>query len=270
MKHTLTIAGSDPGGGAGVQADIKTMHAFGVYATSVVTAVTVQNTREVRDVIALPAELVRAQCDVVFDDFPISAVKTGVLASAEVVLAVAEVIAARGIQRLVVDPVMGSSDGFVLLEDDAVDAMRTSLLPLARVVTPNVPEAERLAGMKIGSLEDMKRAAAKIAGAGVEAVVITGGHADFAPGIDVLYQGEATRELRPSESVPSAGVHGTGCAFSAAVAAGLALGRPVDAAVEEAKRYVATLIATSIAPGGGKRVGDHFYAARARETGPAQ
>lgn len=258
MKQALTIAGSDPGGGAGIQADIKTMHALGVFATSVVTAVTVQNTFEVRDVIALPGELVRAQCDVVFDDFDIAAVKTGVLGSAEVVDAVCDVLGERGVRSIVVDPVMASSDGFVLLEDDALDAMRTSLLPIALVVTPNVPEAERLSEVKIESLSDMKKSAEQIARSGVGAVVIKGGHAEFAPGLDLLYHNGTFREYPSGEDLSAADVHGTGCAFSAALAARLALGDSVERSVEAAKQYVEAIIKGAFAPGKGRRVGDHF------------
>ena len=259
MKSALTIAGSDPGGGAGIQADTKTLHALGVYATSAITAVTVQNTSEVRDVVALPGELVRAQCDAVFDDFQIAAVKTGMLGSAEVVTVVADVIRERKVQSLVVDPVIGSSDGFILLEDDALEVLRTSLLPLARVVTPNIPEAERLAGMKIKSAADMHAAAKQIAALGAQAVVITGGHAPFAPGLDILHHNQTTKEYPPESPLDHPDVHGTGCAFSAAIAAHLALGDSIEDAVGKAKRYVTAIMQHALAPGAGRPIGHHFH-----------
>jgi hydroxymethylpyrimidine/phosphomethylpyrimidine kinase len=259
MKTALTIAGSDPGGGAGVQADIRTMRAIGVHPASVITALTVQNTSEVRDIVALPGELVRSQCDVVFDDFDVAAVKTGMLASAEIVSAVVDVCRARSVGSLVVDPVMGSTSGFSLLEDDALEVLRGQLLPLARVVTPNLPEAETLADMEIGSLDGMRDAARKIADSGARAVVVKGGHADFAPGVDVLIADGTLHELRPDGPVASRAVHGTGCAFASAIAARLAMGDGVEDAVAAAKRYITGLIRTASLLGKGHPQGDAFW-----------
>jgi hydroxymethylpyrimidine/phosphomethylpyrimidine kinase len=260
LPQALTIAGSDSGGGAGIQADIKTLSALGVYAASVITAITAQNTVEVREAMALPSALVRAQLDAVFDDLDIAAAKTGMLASAEIVETVADVLAARGFTTLVVDPVMISKSGHRLLDADAVESLRRRLLPLALVATPNLHEASLLAGAEIRSLDDMRRAARAIAAMGPRAVVVKGGHAAFALAVDVLCEGDEVTELRPEGPVTPAGVHGTGCTFSAAIAARLARGDGVRAAVTAAKRYVTEVIRRAPRIGRGHPPGNHFYA----------
>jgi hydroxymethylpyrimidine/phosphomethylpyrimidine kinase len=259
MKQALTIAGSDSGGGAGIQADLKTFHAHGVFGASVITAVTAQNTREVRAAYDLPVEVIRAQLDAVLDDLEIGAAKTGMLSSAAIIDTVAGALSARGFKNLVVDPVMVSKSGYRLLRDDAVGALTTRLVPMARVVTPNLHEAALLAGFEIGSIADMRRAAEKIAALGARAVVVKGGHAPFALAVDVLWADGEMRELRPDLPVRERSVHGTGCTFSAAITARLARGEPLGTAVEKAKRYVTRVIAHAPDIGHGHPPGGHFY-----------
>ncbi len=259
MKQALTIAGSDSSGGAGIQADIKSMHAHGVFAASVITAVTAQNTIEVRDAMDLPVAMIRAQLDAVFDDLDIAAAKTGMLSSAAIIETVASFLSERRFDRLVVDPVMISKSGFALLQSDAVESLRTRLLPLALVATPNLHEAADLIGSPIESLDDMRDAARRIADMGPRTVVVKGGHASFSPGTDVLYDGESCVELRPTHFCAGKSVHGTGCTFSAAITARLALGEDVTTAVSHAKEYITRAIANAPDIGGGHPPGHHFY-----------
>lgn len=259
MKQALTIAGSDSGGGAGIQADLKTFHAHGVYGASVITAVTAQNTQQVRSALDLPVDMVRAQLDAVFDDFDIAAAKTGMLSSPDIIEAVADVLRTRRFENLVVDPVMVSKSGFRLLHPDAIDALRRLLVPRALVVTPNLHEAALLAGMPIETLEDMTRAATAIAKMGPKAVVVKGGHARFALAVDVLQIADTVTILEPEGPVAERSVHGTGCVFSAAIAARIALGETVATAVRNAKRYITQVIRHAHEPGHGHAVGDPFY-----------
>ncbi len=260
MKQALTIAGSDSSGGAGIQADLKAFHAHGVFGASVVTAVTAQNTLEVRSSFDVPPEVVRDQLEAVLDDLEIAAAKTGMLSSAAIVETVADVLGERGLKNLVVDPVMVSKSGFRLLRDDAIDALSTRLIPMARVVTPNLYEASLLAGFEIASVDDMRRAAERIAALGPRAVVVKGGHAAFALAIDVLWSAETgVEELHPDGPVRERSVHGTGCTFSAAITARLALGEDTRTAVTAAKRYITRVIARAPAIGHGHPPGAHFY-----------
>lgn len=259
MKQALTIAGSDSGGGAGIQADIKAIQAHGVFAASVITAVTAQNTREVREAWEVPLEMIREQLGAVFDDLDIAAAKTGMLSSTAIIETVAGFLRERGFENLVVDPVMISKSGFALLKEDAVAALRSELLPLARVATPNLHEAAHLTGRPIESLADMHEAARRIADMGPRAVVVKGGHAPFSPGTDVLFDGGATTELHAERVHEGKSVHGTGCTFSAAIAARLALGEDVPTAVAAAKDYVTRAIAAAPAVGSGHPPAGHFY-----------
>jgi len=259
MKQALTIAGSDSGGGAGIQADLKTFAALGVFGTSVITAITAQNTREVRGAYELPVEWIRAQMEAVLDDFEIGAAKTGMLSSVEIIDTVADVLEERGLKNLVVDPVMVSKSGYRLLRDDAVSALKSRLLPMARVVTPNLHEAALLAGYEINSIDNMKRAAGEIASLGARAVVVKGGHASFALAVDVLFSDGEIEELHPDGPVRERSVHGTGCTFSAAIAARLAYGDSVRDAAHAAKRYITRVIAAAPDVGGGHPPGGHFY-----------
>ncbi|MFB9235639.1 bifunctional hydroxymethylpyrimidine kinase/phosphomethylpyrimidine kinase [Plantactinospora siamensis] len=258
----LTIAGSDSGGGAGIQADLKTFAALGVFGASAVTALTAQNTAAVRGVHPTPAPFVLAQVEAVLDDLPVAAVKTGMLATAEIVRTVAGLAAAGRLPRLVVDPVMVSSSGHRLLEPDAERRYVEELLPHAQVLTPNLREAEVLLGRRIGTLAEQRAAAADLAALGPATVVVKGGHSvSDTPGeaVDVLWHRGAARELR-SRRVEGGNNHGSGCSFASAIAALLARGRPVEAAVTEAKAYIWTAIrgAAGWSLGAGHGPLDHF------------
>jgi hydroxymethylpyrimidine/phosphomethylpyrimidine kinase len=275
MRHALTIAGSDPCGGAGIQADLKTFAAFGVYGTSAVTAVTAQNTRGVLAVAPLPADLVTAQIEATARDVRIDATKIGMLATAAIVEAVAAAIEDLALPAVVLDPVMVSSSGRRLLDEDGVRALRFELLPRAHVITPNIPEAEALSGCRIHSAGDRRRAAERLIDMGAGAVIITGGHPigsprkpgngpdeDGAVAVDLLFDGSAFIESRTPRAGTGGRTHGTGCAFASALAAGLALGDTLPAAAARAQQYVAGGIAHGVAVGRGARVLDHFWQTR--------
>ena len=256
-RVALTIAGSDSSGGAGIQADLKTFAALGVYGTSAITAITAQNTVEVVEAAILSADLVTAQIEAVASDIEIHAVKTGMLGDAAVVEAVAAAIKELELPLLVVDPVLASTGGALLLDDDGLEMLQRLLLPLARVVTPNLPEAEVMGGQPIRSDDDLKEAARRIHGMGAAAIIITGGHGDGGQVRDVLFDGHAFSEfLVPRVDGPSP--HGTGCTFSAALAAYLALGHSLPDAAEAAQKYVAAAIARSLSIGDGDRLLGHF------------
>ena len=258
IPRALTIAGSDSGGGAGIQADLKTFSAFGVYGMTAVTAITAQNTVGVQAILELPVDLVTAQIDSVMSDIGVDAAKTGMLGSFEIVQAVSDAIRDRGIQRLVVDPVMVAKSGDVLLQDDAVEAVRTRLLPLALVATPNLPEAEVLTGLAIRDQNGMRIAARAIAALGVEWVIIKGGHlSDDQDAVDLVFDGREFAALS-SARVATKNTHGTGCTFSAAIAAGLARGFEPGDAIRRAKRYVTRAIETSLAIGAGHGPTNHL------------
>lgn len=258
MKTALTIAGSDSGAGAGIQADLKTFAAHGVFGTSAITALTAQNTRGVQGVFPVSAEFVRMQIDSVVSDLGCDAVKTGMLATAVIVEAVAAAVHCLELPNLVVDPVMVAKGGDKLLDADAVHAVRSTLLRLARVVTPNVPEAEVLAEMRIGSVADMRAAAEKIMRFGPAAVVIKGGHLPGPEATDVLLDGsKATTISTPRLEGPH--THGTGCTFAAAIAARLAQGASLEGAVRGAKQYVSGAMRHGIDLGGGHRPLGHFW-----------
>jgi len=246
----LTIAGSDSGGGAGIQADLKTFAAHGVYGVSAITAVTAQNTRAVSAVEALSPGIVAAQIAAVVDDFQVAALKTGMLANAAIIGAVSRVLRVSRVGPLVVDPVMVAKSGDRLLDADALDALTRDLLPLAAVVTPNLPEAEVLAGIPVRTLDDQREAARRIVALGARAVVVKGGHAQSSEIVDVLFDGQAFTEFR-GERVPGTSTHGTGCTFSAAIAAQLALGRGIQEAIPLAQAYVAKAIRNAPGLGGG-------------------
>ncbi|CUQ65016.1 bifunctional hydroxymethylpyrimidine kinase/phosphomethylpyrimidine kinase [Candidatus Nitrospira inopinata] len=257
-KQVLTIAGSDSGGGAGIQADIKAMSANGVFAMSVITAVTAQNTEEVTDVFELPPAIVAAQIDAVFDDFDVAAVKTGMIGSAATVEVIASMLKPQNVVNLVVDPVMVSKSGHALLKSEAIDALRTHLFPLALVVTPNVQEAQQLSGIEITSLADARRAAKVIADFGCRYVLIKGGHLQADRATDVLYDGRFFNVFK-GELIKTPHTHGTGCTFASAIAAHLALGKPIVDAVHAAKAYVTEAIRHGLAIGHGHGPTDHFY-----------
>jgi len=250
----LTIAGSDPSGGAGVQADLKTFHQFGAYGEAAITLLTVQNTVRVSRVQVLPPWLVLEQIAAVIEDIPPAAAKTGALGSAEVVEAVARAAAGWSFP-LVVDPVMISKHGLPLLPQDAIGIVRRKLLRRAALVTPNVPEAEALAGMKIVTLNDMREAAAAIHRLGAGAVLIKGGHL-AGDATDVLYDGREWRDF-PGERIETPHTHGTGCTYSAAITAGLASGKALADAVAAAKRFIEAAIRTNPGLGHGEGPVNH-------------
>ena len=258
MKRALTIAGSDSGAGAGIQADLKTFAAHGVYGTSAITAVTAQNTLGVTGVHVLPAEFVTLQIETVVADIGCDAVKTGMLATSALVEAVAAAVEALELPNLVVDPVMIAKGGDRLLDADAVHAIRVSLLRLARVVTPNIPEAETLADLQIQTVDDMREAGRRILRTGCRAVVVKGGHLVGPDSVDVLVQaGQDT--LLTASRLTGPHTHGTGCTFAAALAAHLALGREVEAAARAAKDYVTGAMRHGVAVGRGHQPLGHFW-----------
>jgi hydroxymethylpyrimidine/phosphomethylpyrimidine kinase len=242
--RVLTIAGSDSGGGAGIQADLRTFAAHGAYGTSAITALTAQNTLGVRAVHAAPADFVAAQIDAVFEDIPPDAVKVGMLADAAIVVAVAGRLAAWSGPPLVVDPVMIAQSGDPLLADDAVAALRERLLPLATVITPNLPEAERLAGRSARSLADRRELAAEIGRAAGTAVLLKGGHAPGDDIVDLLWHDGRVEEVAHPRLATGAG-HGTGCTLSSAVAARLARGEPLAAACRGAIEWLSAALAAA-------------------------
>ena len=270
MRTALTIAGSDSSGGAGIQADLKTFAAFGLYGASAITAVTAQSTRGIEATLALPADLVIAQIEAVAGDLTIDATKIGMLANAAIVEAVAAAIQELDLPLVVVDPVLVSSSGERLLDEDGVRALCAELLPRARVVTPNVPEAEVLSGLRIQSMDDVREAARRMHGLGAAAVIITGGHGFDRPTglaaagvkiVDLLFDGHVFHEyLAPR--IDSEHTHGTGCTYASAVAAGLALGMDLPAAASRAQRYVGGAIANAPGIGHGHGPIDHFWERR--------
>ena len=255
----LTIAGSDSGAGAGVQADLKTFAALRVFGTCAITAVTAQNTAEVREVFALPVPLVREQIDAVLDDFQVAAVKTGMLATAEIIETVADFADAARLPSLVVDPVLVSSTGTPLLDDDAIASYTKRLLPAARVFTPNLFEAGVLLGADVRSTDDQRKAARALASMTDGAVVVKGGHGEGAA-VDVVCAGDDLYELTAPRVVTDHN-HGSGCSFASATAAGLATGLSVRAALEQAKDFVHRAIvgAARWNLGSGHGPLDHFH-----------
>ena len=250
LPVAMTVAGSDSGAGAGIQADLKTFRAMDVFGVSVITCITAQNPDEVRGVEAISPELVRLQMATVCDGFPVAALKTGMLYSSGIIAAVAAELRNRRLANVVVDPVMVATSGARLLRDDAVDALRRELLPLATVLTPNLPEAEILCGHEIRSPDEQRAAAEEIGRRFNVACVVKGGHAARGDVLDVLYV-NGGREDWSLPRVDRAETHGTGCTFSAAVAGALALGETLPVAVGRAKMFVTDALRSA------PRVGDH-------------
>ena len=249
LPIALTIAGSDSGGGAGIQADLKTFAALGVHGTSAITAITAQNTVRVTDILELPVELIRAQIAAVVEDMGVQAAKTGMLSSAEIIEAVARAVEDFRIRNLVVDPVMVAKSGAKLLRDDAVATMRRRLIPLAAVITPNLPEVSVLLGRAVETLAERRVAAADLVALGARAAVVKGGHA-AGDAVDVFADGSSVVELRAGR-IDTHNTHGSGCVFSAAIAAGLARGLDTLGAVRQAKDFITAAIANSLEVGQG-------------------
>ena len=258
MRTALTIAGSDSGGGAGIQADLKTFAAHRVYGTSAITAVTAQNTRGVQAWEPVSAGLVVAQIVSVMADIGADAIKIGMLANAAIVRATAETLRRFAPAHVVVDPVMIAKGGDRLLLEDAVDALRSALLPLAHVVTPNIPEAEVLAGMPIRSLDDMREAGRRILACGPRVVLVKGGHAEGPESVDVACTAERVFEIR-GPRLETRSTHGTGCTLSSAIAANLALGLADDEALREARRYLEGAIRDAPPIGSGHGPLNHMW-----------
>jgi hydroxymethylpyrimidine/phosphomethylpyrimidine kinase len=255
----LTIAGSDSGGGAGIQADIRTFAFHCVHGTCAITCVTAQNTLGVTRVDALPAASVVAQIEAVVSDIGVGAVKTGMLLNQEIIAAVAERVRALGLANLVADPVMVSRTGARLMDDDAVATLRNALLPLAAIVTPNRYEAQLLSGLQIHTLDDMRAAAQQIHRLGAKAVLVKGGSMEGSlRGVDVWFDGHKLETLKTSV-VDTANTHGSGCTLSAAAAANLALGKDPLSAIKQAKEYVTAALAHSLSIGSGSGPLGHFF-----------
>lgn len=257
VPTALAIAGSDSGGGAGIQAHLKTFSALGVYGMSALTAITAQNTRAVTAVFELPPEIVAAQIDAVVADIGVDAVNTGMLANSELIRVVAQKVREHKLSPFIVDPVMVAKSGDRLLREDAVEALREELIPLATVLTPNLPEAEVLLGRPIETLDDMRAAAAELVELGAGSVVVKGGHRAGDP-IDVFYDGERYVELL-GKRIETTSTHGTGDTFAAAIAALLAHGEDLEGAIRGAKQYLTTAIERAYPIGHGHGPVHHFH-----------
>lgn len=261
-NRVLTIAGSDSGGGAGIQADIKSISAMGCYAASAITAITVQNTLGVLAVHPVPLEILEGQIDAVLSDIGADAIKIGMLHSSEVVHLVADMIGKYGIRNVVLDPVMVSTSGHRLIEDDAVEVIKTRLIPLARVITPNIPEAEILAGCRISGEHDFDEIARKLSAFGNVSVMLKAGHLEEDYLVDYFYNAEdGTMTKLPSRRVHTANTHGTGCTLSSAFAAALAKGEDLTSAARSSKKYIeqAIISGAEYEIGGGHGPVNHFF-----------
>ncbi|HHP7233252.1 MAG TPA: bifunctional hydroxymethylpyrimidine kinase/phosphomethylpyrimidine kinase [Desulfobacterales bacterium] len=238
-RKVMSIAGSDSGGGAGIQADLKTISALGCYATTVITALTAQNTRGVTGIHAVPAEFVDRQIESVLSDIGTDAVKIGMLFSVELIQVVAEALRRHAVTNVVLDPVMVAQSGDKLLQDDAVEALKRELFPLAAVVTPNLPEAAVMLGRPPEELADLKSAATELADLGGRSILIKGGHSEGSRSDDLLYLVESDRFVTLSgPRIETVNTHGTGCTLSSAVAARLACGADIETAVRDAKAFI--------------------------------
>ncbi len=270
IKVALTIAGSDSCGGAGIQADLKTFQAIGVYGMSAVTAVTVQNTQMVHAIQEITPKIVHDQITCLFDDIRIHAVKIGMVSSVDLIEAIADALANVDRPPVVLDPVMISKSGYALLQENARQALVERLFPLAEVVTPNIHEAEALVGSAITDEDGMEAAAGKIIDLGAAKVVVKGGHMEGRQATDLMYDGESFRRLS-SPRTDTVNTHGTGCTFSSAIAAYLAKGLPFFDAVENAKHYITGAIVHALDIGRGHGPTHHFfdlYAKAGLTTGP--
>lgn len=263
IYHTaLTIAGSDSGGGAGIQADLKTFSALECYGMSVITALTAQNTQGVTGIHPVPPAFVGQQIDSIFNDMGAEAIKIGMLFSAELIKTVAERLERYNVKQIVLDPVMVAQSGDRLLQDDAAAAIRDRLMPLAQVVTPNLPEASVLLGREIRTFDDMAAAAKDLAKIGGRCILVKGGHLAEGPADDLMYQAESDLLTPlPGERIDTPNTHGTGCTLSSAIAAGLAKGQAPEAAIKAAKGYISDAIRAGAAYRLGKGCGPvhHFY-----------
>ncbi|MBW1847843.1 MAG: bifunctional hydroxymethylpyrimidine kinase/phosphomethylpyrimidine kinase [Deltaproteobacteria bacterium] len=258
MKVALTIAGSDSSGGAGIQADLKTFQAHGVFGMSVITAVTVQNTQKVYDIQEMRPQIVYDQIMCLFDDADIHAVKIGMVSSIPLIESIASALKKVNLPPVILDPVMISKSGFKLLNTDAQAALIKNLFPLAEVVTPNIHEAEALTQQKINSMDEMRIAASEILKLGAQKVVVKGGHLDKNEATDILFDGHTYKDLQ-GPRIDTKNTHGTGCTFSSAIAANIALGNDFYTAVTDAKTYITGAIRHSLSIGKGCGPTHHFF-----------
>lgn len=258
LKSVLTIAGSDSSGGAGIQADIKTIQSMGLFAQSAITALTAQNTTGVYGVHDVPTDFVAQQIDVVFDDIRPDAVKIGMVSSAEIVASIVDALERNDARNIVVDPVMVATSGSELASNSAIAALRDKLIPLATVITPNMPEAEALFGSHIEARDEQERAALEIARAAGVAVLVKGGHGENDAN-DVLARPDGSVEWFEGERVDTANTHGTGCTLSSAIACGLALGKTLEDAVRDAKAYITGALSAGLDLGKGSGPLDHMW-----------
>lgn len=258
MKTALTIAGSDCSGGAGIQADLKTFSANGVFGMSVIVSVVAENTQRVIDIQDITPEMILKQMEAVFEDIEVDAVKVGMLSETACMLAVSEGLKKYKPKNIVVDPVMYAKGGCPLMNPDNIDMLIKEIIPLADIITPNIPEAEKIADMKIEGIEDMKKACEKIYAMGTRAVLVKGGHGEGESSIDVFYDGKEFKSF-VSERINTKNTHGTGCTLSSAIASRLALGKTMVEAVEGAKEYVTMAIRHSLSIGKGHGPTNHFY-----------
>jgi hydroxymethylpyrimidine/phosphomethylpyrimidine kinase len=258
MKYkALTIAGSDCSGGAGIQADLKTFSAHGVFGMSVITSVVAENTFRVIDIMDVRTDIIEKQIDAVFEDIPPDSVKIGMLSTVETMLSVAKKIKEINPKNIVIDPVMYAKNGAPLMAENSINTLISEIVPLADLITPNIPEAEKMANMKIENEDDMKNAAVKILKMGCKAVLIKGGHS-VGNATDILYDGKDFYYYS-AERINTKNTHGTGCTFSSAIAANLALGHDLPQALENAKNYVTNAIKNSLPFGKGNGPTNHFY-----------
>ena len=257
-KPVLTIAGSDPSGGAGIQADLKTLSANNVFGMSVLTSITAQNTCGVSSVFHLPSSIIQAQLDAIFSDISVKTIKTGMLATVEIITTVSRALATQHSEHLVIDPVMVAKGGHVLLEDEAISTLKDKLCPQATLITPNIHEAEVLSGITIQTLAEARNAAKIIHQLGCQYVLITGGHLSEQPGTDLLYDGRFFRMFK-AEYIQTEHTHGTGCTLASAIAAQLAKGKSMTDAIEAAKSYTTEAIRHGFSLGQGHGPTDHFY-----------
>lgn len=258
LKSVLTIAGSDSSGGAGIQADIKTIQSMGLFAQSAITALTAQNTTGVYGVHDVPTDFVAQQIDVVFDDIRPDAVKIGMVSSAEIVASIVDALERNDARNIVVDPVMVATSGSELASNSAIAALRDKLIPLATVITPNMPEAEALFGSHIEARDEQERAALEIACAAGVAVLVKGGHGENDAN-DVLARPDGNVVWFEGERVDTANTHGTGCTLSSAIACGLALGKTLEDAVRDAKAYITGALSAGLDLGKGSGPLDHMW-----------
>ena len=254
----LTIAGSDPSGGAGIQADLKSLSANGVFGMSVLTSITSQNTCGVSSVFHLPSTVIESQLDAIFSDIPVTTIKTGMLATSEIIRTVSKRLSTQKIEHLVVDPVMVAKGGHPLLQEEGISSLKSDLCAQAFLITPNIYEAQMLSGLTIHTIADARAAAKAIHQLGCQHVLIKGGHLQDQPGTDLLYDGRFFRMYK-GEYIQTQNTHGTGCTLASAIAAQLAKGKPIANAVEAAKTYTTEAIRHGFTIGKGHGPTDHFY-----------